>query len=207
MWGQPLAPTPHLSATKHPKRIKINRSGVRTGPFVSFDGWWLRTRGLADSIAADCGYCMGQTACSWPSTIKRQGKAPAGSWESAFFFFNHQKRRQARGLFCSRPLVRCRSVLVIPLAGVAAPKIPKRMPHVRLDVQCYTHTHCTPQPAARASIRCSNRAGPVAGRLRSSSGCQPFAHCATVPHSVTPAGAKQAQCAPSVRVGHSRHCG
>ena len=68
------------------------------------------------------------------------------------------------------------------------------------------HTHCTPQPAARASIRCSNRAGFVAARLRSSSGCQPFAYCATVPHTATPAGAKQAQCALSVRVDHSRRC-
>ena len=68
------------------------------------------------------------------------------------------------------------------------------------------HTHCTPQPAARASIRFSNRAGFVADGPRRSSGCQPFAHCATVPHTATPAGAKQVQCALSVRVDHSRHC-
>jgi len=38
---------------------------------ISFYGWWLRTRGLADAITTEFGYCIGQTACSWPSTIKR----------------------------------------------------------------------------------------------------------------------------------------
>jgi len=31
---------------------------------VSFVGWWLRTNGLAGDIATDCGYIIGQTACS-----------------------------------------------------------------------------------------------------------------------------------------------
>ena len=34
--GSTRVPTPHLSATKPPKRIKMHRSGVRTGLLVSF---------------------------------------------------------------------------------------------------------------------------------------------------------------------------
>ena len=29
---------------------------------ISFDGWWLRTRGLAHAITTECGYCIGMGA-------------------------------------------------------------------------------------------------------------------------------------------------
>ena len=114
MWGQPLAHTPHLSATRPPKRIKIHRGGVRTGPLVSVEQLSLNVAGDSAktlSVLGNMGGVLDDCRLRFVQMCRRPPQKYPRFWGPTDFFKilpkkdpyrNHTKSINQGAKLCSR---------------------------------------------------------------------------------------------------------